>query len=83
MLAFSNMLDLFVDELSRLRSGRLAFARILTRPLKCFFFRHHSSFETVRARPSAFNKPSEARFNSYCERLTAGPHVLAERSWPR
>lgn len=40
MLAFPNVVHLFANELSRLRTGRLAFTRILAGSLDCFLFGH-------------------------------------------
>ena len=40
MFAFSNVLHLFTDELSRLCGRRLSFARVAPRTLECLSFRH-------------------------------------------
>ena len=40
MFAFSNVLHLFTDELSRLCGWRLSFARVAPRTLECLSFRH-------------------------------------------
>ena len=40
MFAFSNVLHLFTDELSRLCGRRLSFARVTPRTLECLSFRH-------------------------------------------
>ena len=43
MFAFADVMHLLTNELTRLSAGRLAFARVLTRTLDGFSFRHKTS----------------------------------------
>ena len=54
MFAFSNVLHLFTDELSRLCGRRLSFVRVAPRTLECLSFRHSETSGSKcinRARP--------------------------------
>jgi len=50
MFAFSDVMHLLTYEFTRLSAGRLAFARVLTRTLDGFSFRHKTSSFVERVR---------------------------------
>jgi hypothetical protein len=50
VFAFPNVFHFFADKLARLSGRRLAFAFILARAFKCFFFWHNKMVSPLAAR---------------------------------